>query len=137
MSSLWTPGGEVPVGKDPEPTSAGAPGAPGGSAPAGEPTPEEMQAQFEEATRQLVAMPAADVITQHAIGCYELAAIHLSQPEPNADAARLAIDALAAILDGVGDRLGEAGAELSRGLPQLRLACVEVTKKPSDDDTGG
>ena len=131
MSSLWTPGGEVPVDRsrpapDPEPDDTGQPAAPAGSAAGATPDEAQMRERAEALRRMLLESPAADVIAQHAVGMYELAAIHLSQERPRLDDARLAIDALAAILDGVGDRLGAAGTELRSALPQLRLAFVEA-----------
>lgn len=123
MSSLWTPGGEVPVDRD------RSPGATSDADPAHDPDPdpddEAIRAQYEAMRQQLVDAPAADVIAQEAVAIYELAALHLSQPEPRLSEARLAIDALAAIVDGVGDRLGPAGEQLAEVLPQLRLAYVE------------
>jgi hypothetical protein len=124
MSSLWTPSGEHPVdrpGADPASGSADAPpGAaspPGAAAPPGadrELTPEERAAaeeyaqQVDAAREQLLATPAGLVVGQQALQFYELAALHLSQPEPRPDDARIAIDALAGVIERVGSRLGEA-----------------------------
>jgi hypothetical protein len=38
----------------------------------------------------------------------------------------LAIDALAALVDGLGSRLGDASPQLSDGLGQLRMAYVQI-----------
>jgi hypothetical protein len=68
----------------------------------------------------------AVVVANHAFGLFELAALHLSLEQPQLDEARLAIDALAALVDGLGERLGDPAQELSAGLAQLRLAYVQI-----------
>ena len=66
------------------------------------------------------------VVANHCFGLFELAALHLSQQPPHLDGARLAIDALAAVVEGLGDRLGEATGTLRDGLAQLRMAYVQI-----------
>lgn len=117
MSSLWTPGGERPVGRTPEPEPAG---------PAAEPTEEEMVQHVAELRDRLASTPAEVVVANHAYGLFELAALHLSLEHPQLAEARLAIDALGYLVDGLGDRLGEPAAELVTALAQLRLAFVQV-----------
>jgi hypothetical protein len=152
MSSLWTPSGEHPVdrpGADPASGSADAPpGAaspPGAAAPPGadrELTPEERAAaeeyaqQVDAAREQLLATPAGLVVGQQALQFYDLAALHLSQPEPRLDDARIAIDALAAVVDGVGPRLGEAEQALRQALNQIQLAFVEVSRRSAAGSAG-
>jgi hypothetical protein len=75
---------------------------------------------------QLAKAPAEVVVANHAFGLFELAALHLSLQPPQLDQARLAIDALAALVDGLGGRLGDAAPQLSEGLSQLRLAYVQL-----------
>lgn len=130
MSSLWTPGGEVPVDRNrraasepaPEPEQA-ASGEPG------RPSEEELAAQAAELQRFLLETPAPDVVAQHAMGLYELAVIHLSQSEPRLDDARLAIDALAALVEGLEGRLGDVGHQLREALPQLQMAFVQLADR--------
>jgi hypothetical protein len=66
------------------------------------------------------------VIANHAMGLYELAAIHLGAEEPQLDEAKLAIDALASLLDAVETALGPDGATLRDALAQIQLAFVQV-----------
>jgi hypothetical protein len=129
--SLWTPDGERPVSRDPE--------------PAPEPMPEDvpsfdelspedqervlqMQAEMEDVRQGLLEAPASVVVANHAMGMYELAAIHLTAPEPKLPEAVLAIDALAALVEGLQGRLGEAEPTLQGALAQLRAAYLEVAK---------
>jgi hypothetical protein len=81
---------------------------------------------MEKLREQLAQTPAEVVVANHAFGLFELAALHLSLQPPQLDQARLAIDALAALVDGLGSRLGEASSQLSDGLSQLRMAYVQI-----------
>lgn len=132
--SLWTPDGERPVRRDAAPEAPPAPG-PGELPPEyADLSPEEMaqlqamQAEMEEVRQSLLEAPASVVIANHAMGIYELAAIHLTAPEPRLPEAVLAIDALAALVEGLDGRLGEAGPTLQGALGQLRAAYLEVAK---------
>ena len=118
MSSIWTPGGERPVGRD-EPPSAGA-------AQPGEPSEAELHAQLEEMTRQLAATPASVVAGNHAMGLFELAALHLSQEPPNLVEASFAIDAMGALVEGMAGRWGDDESTLKDALSQLRMAFVQI-----------
>lgn len=135
MSSLWTPGGEVPVDRN-RPTAPAdeASTAPGPAPDPGSGTPDEAQlrAQMERMQQMLLEQPAADVIAQHAMGLSELAALHLSQPTPSLPDARLAIDAFAALVEGLAGRLGEAEPSLRQVLPQLQMFYVQIADRSSD-----
>jgi len=131
--SLWTPGGEHPVdrpGSDPE--------APPGASPE-DLSPEEqaqldaMQAQMEQVQAQLLAAPAAVVVVNHAMGLYELAALHLMQPEPKLAEASVAIDALGAVVEGMTGRLGPDEDTVREALAQLRAAYLEVRTRGTGD----
>src|ERR1700681_830294 len=113
MSSLWTPGGERPVGRNP----------PGGDEPVdrGEPTEAELAALRD----QLASTPASVIVTNHCFGLWELAALHLSLSRPHLDQAALAIDALGAVAERLEVRLGENEATLREALAELRLAFVK------------
>jgi hypothetical protein len=92
---------------------------------------EEMQAQMEQVRNELLGVPAAVVLANHAMGIYELAAIHLTASEPQLAEASLAIDALGTLVDGLAGRLGEAEPTLREALTQLRSAYVEVSRDRS------
>ena len=51
-------------------------------------------------------------MANHAYGLFELAAIHLSQQPPSLEPARLAVDAMAALVEGLAGRLGDPEASL-------------------------
>ena len=95
--------------------------------PAGQLSEEEMRRQLEELQEQLAHTPAEVVVANHAYGLFELAALHLSLQPPQLDQARVAIDALGYVVEGMGPRLGPASEELSAGLAQLRMAFVQLT----------
>ncbi len=76
--------------------------------------------------QQLAEAPPELVIANHAMGLWELAALHLSQQPPHLPQAQLAIDALAALVDGLQGRLGEDEKSLQDGLAQIRMAFVQI-----------
>jgi hypothetical protein len=122
MSTIWTPGGERPVGR---PEAAPQPAPPSG--PEEEDlSDEEMQARMEELRQQLAHTPAELVVANHCYGLFELAALHLSLQPPQLDQASLAIDALGALLDGLAGRLGEQEQQIREALGQLRMAFVQI-----------
>jgi Domain of unknown function (DUF1844) len=131
VSSIWTPGGE----HEPEAPQGGAP--PGG----GGPDDEAAREQLRELREQLAQTPVEDIIANHAIGLWELALLHLSAEEgtaPDLDEARLAIDGVAALVEGLEGRLGRHQEPLREALAQLRLAYVEISRRAESggDQTG-
>ena len=76
-------------------------------------------------------------MANHAYGLFELAAIHLSQQPPRLDQARLAVDAMAALVEGLAGRLGEAERSLHDALAQIRLAFVQISESLPPDDAPG
>ncbi len=127
MSTIWTPGGERPVGR-PEPGGQRPkPSADPATAVDQEPaTEEELEARMAELRQQLAETPVELVVANHCFGMFELAALHLSLQPPRLDQARLAIDALAALLEAMTGRLGEEEPQLHEGLASLRLAFVQI-----------
>ena len=124
MSSLWTPSGEHEV------PSAEEPDAPQ-EAPQSAPTDAESEAllaEMAEARRRLAEVPAETVVTNHVMGLYELAAIHLSADPPNLTEAKLPIDAMGLLVENLGERLAEHET-VGSALAQIRMAFVEVSKQ--------
>ena len=76
--------------------------------------------------RQLAEVPAEVVVTNHVMGLYELAAIHLSAEPPDLVQAALAIDAVACLVEGLGDRLGDDAATMRDALGNIRIAFVQI-----------
>ena len=85
---------------------------------------ESLASEMAAARDRLAQVPAATVVANHAMGLYELAAIHLSQESPNFGEATIAIDAMAALIDRLPGRLGDDEATLRESLSQLRMAFV-------------
>jgi hypothetical protein len=149
MSSLWTPSGEHFPKKEGDDTPSPPPGRPDDTdvtltSPEAPLTEDQAAAQAEvDAMRaQLAHTPAEVVVANHCYGLFELAAIYLSATPPMLFQARLAIDGLGYLLDGLRGRLGEAEPSLHESLSQLRLAFVrlDVPDGPGDQDatsTGG
>jgi hypothetical protein len=140
MSSLWTPSGEhfpKDGGNAANPPPGRPPGRPPGAPPSSPPLPgtdepfdEELasdaQAQVDAMRAQLANTPAEVVVANHCYGLFELAAIYLSQQPPMLFQARLAIDGLGFLLNGLKGRLGEAEQALFESLSQLQLAFVQL-----------
>jgi hypothetical protein len=78
-----------------------------------------------EARQRLAEVPASVVVTNHAMGLFELAAIHLSADPVRLADAQLAIDALGLMVDGLGERLGEHYETLQAALGNIRLVYVQ------------
>jgi hypothetical protein len=95
----------------------------------------EAEQAIEDARRRLSEAPAEMVVTNHVMGLYELAAIHLSATPPNLPAASLAIDAVGSLVEGLGDRLGEDSPTLRDALANIRMAFVAV-KSATVDGSG-
>lgn len=81
---------------------------------------------LDEARARLADVPAEVVVVNHVMGLYELAAIHLSASPARLAEAALAIDAVACLVEGLGERLGPEVETLSAALGNIRLAFVQV-----------
>jgi hypothetical protein len=77
---------------------------------------------------ELAGTPASVVVANHAIGLFQLAAIHLNLRPPNLEEGRLAIDAFAGLVDATQGRLGDEEDTLRAALSQIRLAFVTLTR---------
>lgn len=96
------------------------------------------QQALSEARARLLDVPAEVVVTNHVMGLYELAAIHLSADQPDLVSATLAIDAVAALVEGLGDRLGDDASTMRDALASIRMAFVQIKNATgqavADDD---
>lgn len=82
--------------------------------------------ELQEARRRLAEVPVDVVVTNHVMGLYELAAIHLGAEPPDLPSAALAIDAVACLVEGLGSRLGDDAATLLDALQNIRYAFVQI-----------
>jgi hypothetical protein len=129
VSTLWTPSGESGP-PDQGPGDDPATGEAAASA-------EEIEA-LREVHARLVATPVEDVVANHALGIWQLALVHLGvitppdadgrPPAPNLAAAAFAIDALATLVEGLGERLGPHEPVLRDALTQAQMLFVEVSE---------
>jgi hypothetical protein len=87
---------------------------------------DEAREALDEARNRLADVPASAVVANHVMGLYELAAIHLSAEPPRFADAALAIDAVACLVEGLGDRLGPDVVTLTEALSNIRLAFVQI-----------
>ena len=91
---------------------------------------------------ELAATPIVDLIANHCVGLWQLAVLHLvpeGEEAPRLADAALAIDALAGVVEGLGDRLERHAVPLRDALAQLRMAFVQVQERederePEDDE---
>ena len=144
--TLWTPSGEHEVPRSPRP-DADPPGADGDPGPVADPeafdlddlSPEDrekaeaMLAELAAARERLAAAPPEVVVANHVMGLYELGAIHLSADPPRPAAARLAIDAMGALVEGLVGRLGDSEPTLREALQSLRMVYVQQSSGAADD----
>ena len=80
--------------------------------------------------------PAAVVVGNHAIHLFELARIYLTAEPPKFVDAQLAIDGMAALLEGLTGRLGDDERTLAEGLAQIRLAFVQLKAAQDAKEAG-
>jgi len=118
--SLWTPDGERPVSAD-EPDSSPI-------TPEQEEQAKAVAKELADARARLLETEVSTVLTNHALGIYELAAIHLTADEPNLPEASLAIDGLRCLVDGLQGRLGEGEPTLRDALQQAQNAFVQISQ---------
>jgi hypothetical protein len=123
VSTLWTPSGE----HEPEP----------GEDAGGEPDEAAVAEELRRVRAELAATPVVELVANHGIGLWQLAVLHLmpeGDEEPRLAEAALAIDALAALVESLGDRLGEYAEPLRDAVSQLRLAYVQVQQRGPEPD---
>ena len=138
MSSFWTPSGEhkVPGAESPSSQPIEIDDSEPADNPYGADVDPQMAAAMEqrmrEAQEQLLSVPASQVVANHMIGLFELAALHLRVDPPNLEEARLPIDAMGLVVDNLGSELPDADT-IKMALQQIRLAYVEVQKEFQSD----
>ncbi len=111
--TLWTPDGDHPV-------------------PPADDLSEEQQEQarqmaheMSEARQQLLEAEVATVLANHALGIYELAALHITSEKPDMVEARLAVDALGVLVEGLEGRLGDGEPTLVDALNNIKIGYVQ------------
>ncbi len=85
--------------------------------------------EMAEARRRMLETPATTIVSNHAMGLYELAVLHLSNKPPNFSEASIAIDALSALIDSMTGRLGENEATLVQARDQVRVAFARIKQQ--------
>lgn len=154
MTGLWTPYGEVSPEDDSADENATQAVPAGETGAQSEPTnpddvfagmsEEDKAAALEQITQmraELLSTPARDIIGNHIVGFYELASVHLSEAaqsqgtdrEARLAEASLCIDAMASVVNGLGDRLAQHSEPLHAALSQMQMAFVEVQKGATTD----
>lgn len=128
--------------------------SPGDEGPEGPDTPDDASDDAADATddaarreaaeafarlrRELADTPAVDIVANHVIGLWQLALIHLGldrpDEEPDLEQARLVVDAVSALVDGLGERLGRHHVPLRDALAQLRLAYAQIAGRADAPD---
>jgi hypothetical protein len=138
VSGLWTPSGEhrPAAGDDAtdDPSPSREVGGDAGLEDAGL-DDAEVHEELRRVRAELAGTPVADLVANHAIGLWQLAVLHLTPEEGGTvrlDEAGLAIDAMAALVEGLGDRLGESAEPLREALAQLRMAFVQVSTRAGE-----
>lgn len=126
--TLWTPDGEHPI-------------PPAGSVPADDLTEEQqeqarqMAHEMAEARQQLLEAEVATIIANHALGIYELAALHITAENPDLVEARLAVDALGVLVEGLEGRLGDGEPTLVDALANIKIGFVQRVNQLKSEQT--
>ena len=102
-----------------------------------EPDEAALAEELRRVRAELASTPVIDLIANHAVGLWQLAVLHLvpeGDEAPQLADAALAIDVLAAIVEGLGDRLDRHAGPLRDALAQLRMAFVQVQERGVEGD---
>jgi len=89
----------------------------------------DAQAALDDARQRIAEAPAQVVVVNHVMGLYELAAIHLSSAPPKLSEASLAIDAMAALVERLGERMGEHTETMRDALSNIQMVFVALQSK--------
>jgi hypothetical protein len=87
---------------------------------------DDAESALREARARLAEIPVEVVVTNHVMGLYELAAIHLSATPPRLHEAALAIDGMGCLVEGLGERLGSDSVTMAEALSNIRIAFVQI-----------
>lgn len=112
----------------PPPSREGSEGAPRRGAGRDEVWTPQQEAEAQRLAEEMARIPALDWVANTAVTLVNVAATKLHRDD--LAEARLAIDALAALISGLGDRLGEVHAPLRGTLAQLQMAYAEKAGPP-------
>ncbi|MEZ5226451.1 MAG: hypothetical protein R2710_07205 [Acidimicrobiales bacterium] len=89
-----------------------------------------MAKELAEARAQILEADPTAIIANHAFGMYELAMLHITNDDPDMKAARLAVDALGALVEGLRGRLDEAESPLNERC-MASGSCSSSAPRPS------
>ncbi|MFN2595317.1 MAG: hypothetical protein ABR579_10560 [Actinomycetota bacterium] len=118
---------ETTAAESAEPAEAPAPAAESGTVW----TPEQEE-QARRIAEEIVQTPSTDWVINTAVTLANVAATKLELGDPND--ASLAIDALAALINGLDTKLGEALAPLRSTLAQLQMGFARIVAAPQKPD---
>lgn len=90
-------------------------------------------AEMMRVRREVAATPAAEMLTNHMMRLFDLATIYLEADPPAFGDASSVIEAFRAMLEGLGERLGDSEATMREALGQLQMLFVQV----KDSRAGG
>ncbi|MGI9578733.1 MAG: hypothetical protein ACR2OH_11070 [Microthrixaceae bacterium] len=76
--------------------------------------------------REVAATPASEMLANHMMRLFDLTTIYLESDPPAFGEAATVIEAFRAVLDTLGDRLGETEQPLTEALGQLQMLFVQV-----------
>lgn len=137
--TIWTPRGEHELSRDSSDNSQPAPPhnqPPSSGVAAHDPeidpqAQQEYEQQLAEIRQNILETPIELILAQHFFGLSEIAIIHLSNDNPNLEAARLVINAMDGLMSATQGELGDAEEALQLALHQIQLEFVNVSQRVS------
>lgn len=94
-------------------------------------------AEMMRVRREVAATPASEMLTNHMMRLFDLATIYLEGDPPSFPDASAVIEAFRAMLDALGDRLGDAEDTMREALGQLQMLFVQVKDGNARPDPDG